>query len=185
MNSNNHQFIGFDSKIVKKYVRTTIYPVSGRRLNPLNRENPNEVIDFLLATPADNFKYDSEIDPNGGAVVKTTVSQGKFDYDYEVIELYSDDEVRLFQRLNRELLQRGDLIEYGEKAPVVDLVNTLSAAEIKKLANLKTKSIFAGKIHEITSPHTLKLILAALKEADAPMSYAGIIKEREDELNQD
>ena len=184
MNSTNHQFIGFDSKIVKKYVRTTIYPVSGRRLNPLNRDNPDEVIDFLLATPADNFKYDVETDPNGGATIKTTVSQAKFEYEQEVVELYSDDEVRLFQRMNRELLVNGDLVEYDEKAPEVDLVNTLSDTDIKKLVRLKTKTIFESKVKEITSLRTLKLVMAALEETDAPMSYAKIIKERENELNQ-
>ena len=112
--------MGLDDKIVKRYVRSTIYPVSGRRINPINHENQHEVIDFLLATSVDSFSYKTDIDPNGGAVTKTTVKQEKFDYEQEVIELYSEDELKLFQRLNRDLLVNGDLVEYNDKAPVID-----------------------------------------------------------------
>ena len=173
----------FNNQIVKRYVRTTTYPVSGRRLNPRNKQNPFEVIDFLLATPSDNFDFNVEVDPAGGAVTKTTLQQNKFDYEHEVLELYTDEEVKMFQRLNRDLLTNGDLIEYDDKAPDVDLVNTLSDAEIKKLVRLKTKSIFESKVNELTSLRTLKLVMDALEETDAPMSYARIIRERENELN--
>ncbi len=100
-----------------------------------------------------------------------------------MLELYSEDEYKAFLRLNRELLSDGVLIEYNEEAPVIDFVNTLSEADIKKLVRLKTKSVFEGKIAELTSVRTLKLVMAALEETDAPMSYAKIIKERENELN--
>lgn len=173
----------FGNQIIKRYVRTTVYPVSGRRLNPRNKVNPFEVIDFLLATPADNFNFNVETDPNGGGVIKTTLAQTKFDYEHEVIELYTDEELKMFQRLNRDLLTDGDLIEFDEKAPEVDLVNTLSDADIKKLVRIKTKSVFEAKINELTSLRTLKLVMDALEETDAPMSYAKIIRERENEFN--
>ena len=138
---------------------------------------------ILIMNFYNTFWYKTDIDPNGGAVTKTTVKQEKFDYEQEVIELYSEDELKLFQRLNRDLLVNGDLVEYNDKAPVIDLVNTLSDTDIKKLVRLKTKSIFEAKVKELTSLRTLKLVMAALEETDAPMSYAKIIKERENELN--
>lgn len=181
MESINHQYMQFGNQVVKRYVRTTTYPIGGKRYNPF-ADKP-EVIDFLLATPADNFTYTPEVDPNGGGVVKTVVTQNKFDYDTEVVELYSDDEVKMFQRLNRALLEDGALIEYNDAAPIVELKNTLSTTDINKLVKLKTKTIFESKIAEITSVRTLKLIMAALEDTDAPMSYAKIVRERENELN--
>ena len=183
MNSVNHQFMEFSSKVFKRYVRTTMYPIGGKRLNPRNTQNTYEVIDFLLATSPDNYEYTPQIDANSGSVVKTDVKQVAFDYNQEVLELYSEDEYKVFQRLNKELLSDGALIEYDEEAPVVDFVNTLSDADIKKLVRLKTKSIFEGKIKELTSVRTLKLVMTALEETDAPMSYAKIVRERENELN--
>jgi len=181
MKSINHQFLEFNQQVVKRYVRTTIYPIGGLRLNP--RSDKFDVIEFLLATPEDNYSYTPNVDPQGGAVISTDVKQVKFDYADEVLELYTTEEVGLFQRLNRELLVDGALVEYDDTAPEIDLVNTLSDGDIKRLVRLKTKSTFESKIKEITSIRTLKLVMAALEDTDAPMSYAKIVKERENELN--
>jgi hypothetical protein len=178
MDSRNHQYMQFSDQVKRRYVKTRIEPITGWRLNPENAVNPNERIDFLLATPDSNVN----VTPYGEGQA-TKVEQTGFTYEAEVLELYSDNEIRSFERMNRLLIENGLLVEYSETAPEVDRVNALSDIEIRKIARLKTKDAFTRRVAGITSTHTLNTLLEAVEDADAPMSYAKIIKERVNELN--
>ena len=57
MQSVNNQFLEFSDQVVKRYTKTRLLPITGYRLNPRNAVNPNERIDFILATPEDNVEY--------------------------------------------------------------------------------------------------------------------------------
>lgn len=170
----NHQFIQHDDKIVKRYTKTTNGMVSGRRLDP---NNPANQMTWLLQSPDGNFKVFWE-----GTGDQPRCERVAFSYDLEVVELYSDTEVRLFERQNRALIERGILKEYSESSPAVDTTNLLTDEEVTALATTKQPLAFKKKIASITSIYTLQRILESIGAHDRPMSFAKTIQERIKEL---
>ncbi len=170
----NHQFIAFDDKIVKRYAKTTNHILSGYRLDPYRPENR---IDWLLSSPNKNFQvvWEDGVPPQ---IIRTA-----FSYDEEVIELYSDVEVRLFERLNRRSIENGALKVYTDESPSVDLSNALTDDEVEKIATIKQVPALRKKVAGISSPLTLKRILEAVERHDRPMSVARAIQDRINELS--
>lgn len=177
MQSKNHQFLDLSDQVVRRYVRTDIAPLTGYRLNPTN---PTMQMDWLLATPEENYDfipYTSE---------KTTqVVQKTFSYHDEVLELYSDKEVRVFEQLNRKLLQEGKLKEYTEVAPELDTVNTLTDIQVIRLASIKQLPALKKELLRITSPQTLERIRATAEALDRPTSIVNAVKSRMQEIKDD
>lgn len=157
MKSINHQFIQFNGEAVKRYTKSRLQPITGWRLNPENAVNTNERIEFLLATPEDNL----EITPYGDGE-NTKIRQVRFTYEDEVLELYTEQEARSFERMNRLLIQNGLLVEYNESMPSIDKTNVLSDIELLKLAKMKTLLSFKARITEITSVYTLEKLLEVM-----------------------
>lgn len=172
--SHNHQFIAFDDKIVKRYAKTTTNILTGFRLDPYRPENR---IDWLLSSPNKLFQVIWE----DGQQPKT-IRTG-FSYDDEVIELYSDVEVRLFERLNRKAIESGALKLYNEGAPAVDTTNFMTDEEIEAIATTKQLPSIKKKVADIYSQLTLKRILQAVEKHDRPMSVAKAIQDRINELS--
>lgn len=142
----NHQFIELSELAVKRYTKTVPYIVSGKRLNPHNK---TAKMDFTLKTHSKDFDFE-------------TKKAKSFDYEHEVVELYSEDEVRFFIRMNRYLLDQGLIKEYfGTNPSQANLDNFLSDEEIKEIAASRTPPILKKKIHTITSTVTLERIKAA------------------------
>ena len=161
MQSTNHQFLEFSDQVKKRYVKARIEPITGYRLNPRNGVNPNERIEFLLATPEPNLTITTYGDGE-----PTKVEQHTLSYEDEVLELYTDQEVKSFERMNRLLIENGLLIEYTLEAPEVDHANALSDAELTKIAKLKTIAAFRNRLEEITSTHTLNKLLEIMDDID-------------------
>ncbi len=172
--SQNHQFIAFEDKIVKRYRKTTINILTGYRLDPYRPENR---IDWLLSSPNKLFQVVWE-DGQQPKTVRTNTS-----YEDEVIELYSDVEVRLFERLNRSAIENGMLVVYEESAPVVETENALTDAEVEQVATIKQLPSLKKKVSAINSVITLKRILEAVEKHDRPMSVAKTIQGRINELS--
>lgn len=172
--SHNHQFIAFDSQIVKRYAKTTVGILTGYRLDPYRPENR---LDWLLASKNSSFQVVWE----DGQQPKT-IRTG-FNYEDEVIELYSDIEVRLFERLNKNAIESGALKLYTESAPAVDMSNLLTDDQIEAIATIKQIPSIRKKIAGINSPITLKRILEAVEKHDRPMSVAKAIQSRINELS--
>jgi hypothetical protein len=79
-----------------------------------------------------------------------------FEYEDEVIELYSQFEVDTFKRLNKNLFDQGFFKDYhGEQAPV-NTTNTISDNELENIANIRSNEAFAVEINKLTSPLTLE-----------------------------
>lgn len=181
MKSMNHQFLEFSDQVVKRYTKARLQPITGWRLNPRNSTNPNERIGFLLATPEENV----EITPydNTGNAEPTQVRQVKFTYDDEVLELYTELEVRSFERMNRLLLENGLLVEYSEDSPAVNKVNTLSDAELRRIAKTKSFPAFKLRVYEITSVFTLESLLDVMDTIDTVTNaQMKAVRERINEL---
>lgn len=172
--SQNHQFIAFDSQIVKRYAKTITGILTGYRLDPNRPENR---IDWLLSSPNKYFQVVWE-DGKEPKIIRTG-----FSYDDEVIELYSDTEVRLFERLNRAAIENGALKLYYDGAPDIDTTNFMSDDEVETIAMIKQIPAIKKKIAGIYSELTLKRILAAVEQHDRPMSVAKAIQARIDELS--
>lgn len=172
--STNHQFIAFDNSIVKRYAKTTVSVLTGFRLDPYRPENR---IDWLLSSPNRLFQVVWE-DGKKAELMKTG-----FSYEDEVIELYSDVEVKLFERLNKAAIESGALKVYNEGAPEIDTTNLLTDEEVETIATIKQIPSIKKKIAGINSPLTLKRILASVEKHDRPMSVAKAIQSRIDELS--
>ena len=182
MNSLNHQFLEFSDQVIKRYTKARLQPLTGLRLNPRNAVNPNERLEFLLATPEQNVEY-IPYDQDGSGE-PTKVKQIKFTYEDEVLELYTEMEVKSFERMNRLLIENGLLVEYSEHSPAVNRVNTLNDVELRKIAKLKMLNTFKSRVADLTSIVTLESLLEVLETVDtATLSQVRVVKERLDELN--
>jgi hypothetical protein len=178
MKSMNHQFLEFSDQVLKRYVKVGIEALTGYRLNPRNAVNPNERIDFLLATPEENVQYTPYNDGE-----PTKVKQVKFSYEDEVLELYTAMEVKSFERMNRLLIENGLLVEYSEQAPEVDKVNVISDTELNRLARTKTLALFKDKVNKLTSIHTLNSLLDLMDNIDTVTNaQMKAVRERINEL---
>ncbi len=179
MKSVNHQFLEFSDDVVARYVKTTLQPLTGYRLNPRNSVNPNERLDFLLATPEDNVEYTPYNEDS-----TTKVKQTKLTYEDEVLELYSALELKAFLRMNRLLLENGFLAEYSEEAPQLDLSNALTDKEVRRIAQMKTTLLFKERLATLTSVHTLQAILNVMESLDdVKYAHVKLVRSKIDELN--
>lgn len=150
----------FSDNTVRKYKKTSVGAVSGFRLNPYN---PEQRISFLLQSNTENYK-------NGVLV---------FEYDTDVVELYSDKEARLFINLNKSALQNGLLAEY-EGTVSVDISNAMSDEDIQSIAALTNHLQFKKRIKDITSVNTLHRILSALPDTRSNAHFKAIAEKLED-----
>lgn len=174
MQSKNHQFIELSDKVVKRYVRTDIAPITGMRLDPVN---PTIRLDWLLATPEENYDFIPFTSEKTTQAVQKT-----FSYHEEVIELYSAQEVRVFEQLNRQLIQAGKLKEYTDTAPALDTSNALTDLQVIKLASIKQLPALKKELLHITSPQTLERIRATAEALDRPTSIVNAVNTRIQEL---
>jgi hypothetical protein len=178
MKSINHQFLEFSDQVTKRYTKARLQPLTGWRLNPQNAVNPNERIEFLLATPEENVQYTPY-----GEGEPTKAKQVKFTYEDEVLELYTEQEVRSFERMNKLLIENGLLVEYSETTPAVNKANTLSDVELRKIAKLKMLSAFKARISDLTSIYTLESLLEVMDTVDTVTNaQMKAVKERINEL---
>jgi hypothetical protein len=174
MQSKNHQYVELSEQVVKRYVRTTLEPITGQRTDPLN---PTIRVDWLLATPDKNYTYIPYTPEH-----TTQVRQDAFTYEDEVLELYSPAEVRVFQQLNRSLIEAGKLKEYTDVAPVIDTSNALTDIQVIKLASIKQLPAFRKELTAITSPQTLERVKAMAEALDRPTSIVKAVETRMEEI---
>lgn len=178
MKSVNHQFMEFSDQVIKRYTKARLQPLTGWRLNPRNTVNPNERIEFLLATPEQNVEFTPY-----GEGEPTKAKQVIFTYEDEVLELYTAIEVRSFERMNRLLIENGLLVEYNDTASAVNTANTLSDAELRKIAKLKLISAFKIRVNELTSIYTLESLMNIMETIDTvTVAQMKAVKERINEL---
>lgn len=174
----NHQFLEFSDQVKKRYIKRDINALSGYRLNPRNATNPNDRIDFLLVTPEKSLRITGYGDGN-----PTKHEQVDLSYEDEVLELYTDFEVRAFERMNRLLFENGLLIEYDAEAPAINKTNIITDAEIVRLANTKSISALKKRLMEITRVEALKTLLEKMEDVDtATVAHLRAVRERINEL---
>jgi hypothetical protein len=173
-----HQFIAFTDNVYKKYVKTQIGSLSGKRADPTDI---HKTMPFVLSTPDSHIKFRT-IKQDDVEYFEVEGHIPEIDYENEVLETYSSEEDKIFRAYNKKLLEQGLLVEYTAAAKTIDLTNALTQEDILQLAQIKNIPSFKKEIRFITSAVTLERIRDALIDLDRPMSFLKAIKERIDEL---
>lgn len=135
--STNNIYVGLDNTIYKKYAKVPVHIVGGIRLNP---NDLTQKVPWILQTNPANYN--------------PVTKQVTFEYEDEVLELYSKKEHDAFLRLNQKLLEQGLLKVFEEEQSVVNVENTIPDSELEKIASLR--STFSETVDRITSVMTLE-----------------------------
>jgi len=159
--SKNNIFIT-DKEPVKRYMKAMpiTYTITGWRLDP----ETGKKIDFLLSCPGLPLtaKYED-------------LTKRTFSYDDDVVELYSDKEVRMFVQMNKYLFQKGLIQEFEGEPDEVDTSNVLSDKEVMAIA-LMTPAKLTARLEEIDSEITVKRILATAEEIGRPAKVLALLR---------
>jgi hypothetical protein len=105
--NNQYDMLNGDEPVAK-YMKTVGYAVSGSRINPNSPLEAPELETFILRTSNDDFA------PGTWGQYYKEASYWRFNYMNDVVELYSDAELRMFKLRNKALLDKGLLIEYDD-----------------------------------------------------------------------
>jgi hypothetical protein len=159
----NHQFVEYEDTIFARYRKTAICAVAGIRINPAK---PGERMSFVLQSKFKNFDQDTK--------------QVTFSYDDDVVELYSEQEAKVFKRLNPYLFSAGLITEYNlEKPEVPD--NTLSEDEVQHIVTLPLAD-FRERLDTITAVQPVRRIKDAIDSLSLPIAYRTMVEARLKEL---
>lgn len=152
MRSNNNIVFTVED-VVARYAKTVNWSFSGRRLDP--RDHKQELI-FVLG--------DS---PEGAP----------FDYERDVVELYSAVEQRFFIQANKYLFENGLLAEWTSDREQVDLRNVLTDEDVYRIAASKTFTDLLLAADGITSPITLERIYNAAEAINRPKKFMSQLRD--------
>lgn len=143
---------------VCRFQKTVAYSVSGRRLDP---HDESKSMEFILG----QRPYEAEPD-----------------YDSQVIEIYSERELKFFQFNNRYLFARGLLAPYSEAPLQVDTTNSVSDEEVDEIASTRSFAEFTKKLTMFDSRITIKRIKDAAVKLDRPMRFVSAAENYENGL---
>ncbi len=139
----------------KRFVKTVEYAITGWRLDDQGKSQA----EFVLASPLKEF-----------------------DYEMEVLEVYSEKEYKFLLQKNRYLFQSGLLKEYDGAPDEVDMSNILSDDEIFALASTRLPNDLKSKLSAITSHVTVKRVKHMAEEVGRPIKILSLINERIEQL---
>lgn len=158
--SANNQFIEYDDQVYARYKKASIGAVSGIRLHPRTQER----VGFILLSSLDNFTIETK--------------SLDFNYDTDILEIYSPEEDRLFRKLNAYLFNSGLLIPFEDSKEEIVTTNALADDDLTELVMLKNFKQFESRINKITSRVTLDRARAVAESKDRPYSYIRAIESR-------
>lgn len=164
MASKNTIFVEYADQVFSRYKKTTVGAVCGKRLSPFD----NSRIDFVLMSNWGKFNPEN--------------NRLKFNYETDVIEIYSEQEDKVFRALNAYLFHNGLIAPFDGTRDAVDTSNALGDVEITDLAATKNLLSFKKKISTLNE-HNLNRLLEMVKRADRPYSFIRAIQERLEELS--
>lgn len=144
---------------VAKYMKTVRSKIAGFRLHPENQQQ----VGFVL---------ESDEDPD------------TFDYDREVLELYSDKEVRFFKQANKKLIEAGLLKPFTGDAEDVRLNNLVSDDELEEVVSTSNQAELKARLTKYTSLVVVERALTLAKEMGRPRRILTVIEQRKAELQE-
>lgn len=151
----NNIFLMATEPPVKKYQKAIVSQVGGTRL-----DSDNKQVYFILKSGPDGF-----------------------DYEYEVLEVYSDREDKFIRQANRKLFELGMLKEYIGDIREIDTTNLLTDDQIRDIAGTTNVPSLLKKLQELTSTFTVQRVLDTAKEIGRPAKTLDLIANRLKELN--
>ncbi len=154
MQSMNNIFVA-QGEPYKRVVKTVDHPITGWRIDP----DSGKQVEFILSTPTPEFDYESD-----------------------VLEFYSEKDWKFFQQRNRYLITKGLVKEFEGVPEAIDTTNLLTDDDIFKIATMTQAMSLNKRLRELTSPLTVKRILAVAEEVGRPAKTIALIKARAEEL---
>lgn len=159
----NHQYPWLSDGVVARYKKEVTCMVAGKRLNPTK---PEEQIDFVLESKFRNFD-----------VVTRTL---QFDYSSDVLELYSDHEVRFFESMNKRMFEEGLISQYLDTPDTnASLVND---NDVLKLATLPLIDL-QEQVKQM-NVNLARRVLRTIETLERPNSYVTLVSDRIKELEE-
>lgn len=147
----NNIFILSDNEPVARYSKAVEYNISGMRL-----DLEGKPVDFLLATQV----------------------PGTFQYNDEVVEIYTEKEHRYFMNANRHLLEAGLVKPYGQSKDKTNLSQVLSDEDVAAIVALRIPSAIAKRIADINSIAVLNRVYSHAEEVGLSAKSMDVIKKR-------
>ena len=156
MASINNILLTADNEPIKKYAKTIPSKLSGNRLDPMT----GHVMPFVLESNKD----------------------GRFDYEADVIEIYSAKEDKFFIQANRNFIKEGLLKLFDGSPTQVPQENILSDEDVESIATIRTIPALIKRLSEITSTVAVNRVLETAKAVGRPATIISTIENRIKEL---
>lgn len=166
MGSTNNIFPELEEKVFKRYSKVPVHILSGMRPDPYETRKS---IPWVLQTKDENYNIKEK---------KLT-----FEYEDEVIELYSQYEVDTFKRLNKNLFDKGYFKEYNGTQLPVNTTNILSDEELSNIADIRSNEAFAVELNKLTSILTLERLKQLATATGKSVKKIQLIDSRIEALN--
>lgn len=117
-----------------------------------------------------------------GFVLESDDDPDTFDYDREVLELYSDKEHKFFKQANRRLIEEGLLAPFNGTADDVKLNNLVSDEELEEVVSTSNQAELKARLTKYDSPITIERALTLAKEMGRPRRILSVIEARKSDL---
>lgn len=153
-------------KVVRRYAKVPVHMVSGNRIDPYDHKN---TVSWILATDPDNYDMVNK--------------KLKFNYEDEVIELYSQYEADAFVRLNKRLIERGLLKVYTGSGESVDETNTMSDDQLVQILSIRSNDDFALEVTKLSSSFTLVRLKQLAVDLNKSVKRVQLLEDRIKQLN--
>lgn len=154
MTSKNHQFPEYADTIYTRYKKTTVGAVACQRLNP---NDEKQHLSVYLQSDFDKFNEET----------KHLI----FNYDTDVLELYSEREDKYFKSVNTYLFSEGIIVPYYGEKPIQSTSNALSDEQVAEIASVSNHLQFRKALKDVTSVHTLNRIKESLPKSKSKLFY--------------
>jgi hypothetical protein len=152
----------YSDNVVERWVKATIGAVAGKRIDPYT---DNSRIDFLLMSREEDFDV---------ATRKLT-----FNYETEVIELYTAREATLFRSLNKPAIEAGLLKPYEQEAPKVNDTNVFTDTELQTILNMSNIVSYKKALRSITAVAVLERMEKLVTDDHRQWILKELIKRKE------
>lgn len=156
--SKHNQYPAFADRVVQRWKKIPIFIVSGWRVNPYK---PEQMITFVLRSSEEHFDF--------------TSGKLTFNYETDVLELYSDEECTLFRNANRGIIESGFLVPMLEAPTQTNMENAIPDEGVAEIVQLRRIDEFKDALQRITSKVTLQRILEELPDNKAQSFYKAVV----------
>lgn len=154
----------FSDQVIARYRKVVTCAIAGTRLDP---HDTTRRLTFLLESDEKDFDVEKR--------------QLAFNYDNDIIELYSDIEMRMFRALNKPLFAQGMIAPYEDAPEPISMANVHTDEDLKKMLVARSKADLSRNIAEITSWATIGRLIMLLTPND-PQWKKTLLEEKQHSL---